>query len=1090
MHFKKVEIIGFKSFAEKTVLHFEPGVTAIVGPNGCGKSNIFDAIRWVLGEQSIKSLRGTKMEDVIFNGTEKIPPLNFAEVNLTFSNENKMLPIDYEEVTISRRLFRSGESEYLLNKTQVRLKDIAELLMGTGIGAESYSLVEQGKIDLVLSSKAEDRRLVFDEAAGVTKYKAKKKEALNKLEDTQNNLLRINDITTEVKRQIASLERQANKARRYKEEFERLKSMELNLSTFQVAQIQKQKQDFQIKLEEFKKGQLNSELTLQGLRNKLSQGRLDLEAIEFDTSQMRQLLSSHENNIQASQNHIQINLERIQELQLRQNNISAQKDDILKRIASDEEKITTLKNDLESLDSKVEEKSRQIEEKEGLLEHIGSVIKDAQQVIAQSKNRLLDLAAFEAKTRNDINEKNSILQSALGRKKRLDLEKEKVLNEKSIIEDKSKAISSQLKEAQDEFKRLKEHLFMQKSELGQDTKDLENIKQNLSLLEKELVSLLSQKEFIEKLELKYNDSSSLGESVIFTDTPPSPEANGVLSKVKQIRELDIKEKELLKRNFKDKDLNFMLTCEAKPMPLDTSKLIEKIRHAEEQIQNFTNKSLLKQEKIDAGILAINKQEELILNGQIVLENKKSALDSAKQDLGKISDELGVVILEIDELDAQIKESKQALDKSNLRLSEFETEEANTKEKITSSQELISKELSARENTLVEMAELKTQIHAIHETKVSGKDTLALLDETLKQDKANLDLYEREFLDYTAKAKELRFQNSGLEERIKELGVKKNEMQAQICEIIEKKKQNLNLLEEDEIKVRSIEKELDGFKKNIYGLQIQDQEASFKVANIMERILEAYKLNLDKDCKDVPQDFIADKASEEISRIKEKIDAFGQVNLVAIEEYDELKKRFEFLTEQQNDLLASKDSLLKAIGKINRTTKELFLGTFEKIGEEFRNYFRLLFGGGDAQLILMDENDCLESGIEIICRPPGKKLQNIMLLSGGEKTLSAIALIFAIFKVKPSPFCILDEIDAALDETNIGRFNRLLEEFLSRSQFIIITHNKKTITNADIMYGITMQQSGISKIVSVKFANDKNDKTDSAQKQPLEPVTAN
>lgn len=421
MYFRKLELLGFKSFAEKTVLHFEPGITAVVGPNGCGKSNIFDSIRWVLGEQSVKSLRGSKMEDVIFNGTENIPALGYAEVSLTFSNEAKILPIDYSEVTITRRIFRSGESEYLLNKTQVRLKDILELLMGTGIGAESYSLIEQGKIDLILSSRPEDRRLVFDEAAGISKYKSQKKETIRKLEETEANLLRVNDIISEVKRQINSLERQAAKARRYKEVFDKLKKLEMEFSAFQIHQYQDKINNLNIRLEEL----VNQELGQTDLGSQLNKEFVQLQEellkYESKSSSLLSQANSLENIILRNSQQLSFNHERASELRQKCKVLEVKKTELQLKLSEDQAKMDSLKVNIGNIESEIKEKSSLELKFAYNLEELAKTIDSTQRNIKEAKAKILEFASFEAALNNQVRSLTGELSQVLVRKKRLDL---------------------------------------------------------------------------------------------------------------------------------------------------------------------------------------------------------------------------------------------------------------------------------------------------------------------------------------------------------------------------------------------------------------------------------------------------------------------------------------------------------------------------------------------------------------------------------------------------------------------------------------------------------------------------------------------
>ncbi|PIQ88407.1 MAG: hypothetical protein COV72_08880 [Candidatus Omnitrophica bacterium CG11_big_fil_rev_8_21_14_0_20_42_13] len=1069
MYFKKLEIIGFKSFADKTTLIFEPGITAIVGPNGCGKSNIFDSIRWVLGEQSIKSLRGSKMEDVIFNGTENKPPLNLAEVSLTFSNESKFLPTDYDEVTITRRIFRSGESEYLLNKTVVRLKDIIDLIAGTGIGAESYSLVEQGKIDLVLSSRPEDRRLVFDEAAGVTKYKSKKKEALRRLEDTENNLLRVSDIIAEVKRQISSLDRQANKARRYKEEFDKLKDLDIKFSKRQILELDNEISDYLVKIESLKKEEIDNNTKLSDLDSQIHQLRKRTQEIEAEINRVKTEEYALISLVDKNTEFIKMNQERILELNSRTDSLKEQEIGLQARLKENQEKVDMLSEELSGLSKNFQDKDLDLKEKEKNLEALIAEIKNAHNNISQSKLDILSIAQKQALLNNDLSDIGMRISNITSRKKRLIIEKEKIDQEKSSLDEQVLVLKAEFDELNTKISILRQDEARHKESLDNTEESIRLLEETAQNLENQRVSLESQLEFLEQLKLKYEDISEVFDGILIVDKLPQGELSGILSKVKEIRQID--------------SGKYQITCELKPIPLDTQKIKEKINKIGEELSSFRSKIGVEKQSLSAiksGLINIGDnihQEEISLNA------KKTNLQALEQQLEKICQEAGVIALEYDESNAD-------LDSSNLKYSELKMEGVNLENKrneseslITGLQEKIAKNNEVKEEMTVAIARCGAEINSLDDRKTALFNSLKLMQGALSNDQSSLERISQEIQTSFIRSGELAKESQNLNNQVVKAGLDKQGV-AEELDILRKRFEEAAEEEMQKDQALSlVRNELDRIKNGIHQLSMQDKDIEFKKSTIKERLSQSYRINLD-ELPLVDEDFDRQKVSEEIGELRAKIEKMGTVNLVAIEEYDELKQRFEFLTSQQNDLISAKESLKEAINKINKTTKQLFLETFAKVGEQFKIYFRLLFGGGEAQLMLIDENDVLESGIEIIARPPGKKLQNVMLLSGGEKSLSAIALIFAVFKIKPSPFCVLDEIDAALDESNVDRFNRLLQEFIETSQFLVITHNKKTITAADVMYGITMQERGVSKIISAKL-KERNSSKEEVITQPEE-----
>ena len=1023
MYFKKLELLGFKSFAEKTTLHFEPGITAVVGPNGCGKSNIFDSIRWVLGEQSVKSMRGSKMEDVIFNGTESIPALGYAEVSLTFANETRALPVEFDEVTVTRRLYRSGESEYLLNKTQVRLKDILETFMGTGIGAESYSLIEQGKIDLILSSRPEERRLVFDEASGISRYKSQKKETLRKLEDTEANLLRLNDIIAEVRRQINSLERQAAKAKRYKEIFEKLKELEGKVSSLESAEYQNE---------------------LDGLNASLN------EFLARETGQIR-LIGQQNSEFSQKQDEL------------------AQKEELSVKTSKDRERIDNLKSGLETMTKELDEKKTLELKLNGELAEITQTIDSLQENIRKAKNRVLEFAAEEAASNNQLRDFVSELQSTSARKKRLDIERLKTAEELSGVDNDLKAASSAQDEAFKKFNLGKEEFENLKTIYENSLRDKEGLISSLQSLEIDKLTLESQKEFLETLKLKYENISESANATVLLDSFTSENISGIIIKVNAVE--GILEGDLAAMA----SAKFKARGTAKPLSLDPRQLEEKLEKLKIQITETNDNLGQKNKNLEELSLKISSQDADLRENEIEYNNRKNHTENIRRHFLKLKEEFDLISIEL-------KESGQELEKLNRKektlkenLNKIKESAGNNQKIIDQGREAAASKNIQREEIAVSSAKLKAEIQAGQEKVLKAGETCRIFEEEYLKDKSSYEAILDQEINLTARLEELEKTSVELTLNIEADKKQKAALEDEVklsASGLEEEKHQLKSLEAG---IRNNKESLDSLKAEIHQLQMRSQELTFLRNSLFERISQVYKINPDELKNYYHPETNREELSQEIELLKQKINSYGQVNLVAIEEFEELKQRFDFLSNQRSDLIKAKESLHEAILKINRVTKKMFLETFEKLAVEFKNYFRMLFGGGDAQLFLLDEQDILESGIEIVCRPPGKKLQNVLLLSGGEKSMSAIALLFAIFKVKPSPFCVLDEIDAALDEANVDRFARALVEFTAQSQFIVITHNKKTIANANIMYGITMEKAGISKIVSVKLADNANKK---------------
>jgi len=1072
MHFKKLELVGFKSFCDKTTLNFEPGITAVVGPNGCGKSNIFDSIRWVLGEQSAKSLRGSEMQDVIFNGTDLKEPLGMAEVTLTFDNKDHFFNFDNEEMAITRRLFRSGESEYLLNKSQVRLKDIFDILLGTGVGAESYSIVAQGKIDLVLSSRPEDRRVVFDEASGITKYKSQKRETTRKLEETEQNLLRVNDIVTEVKRQIGSLERQANKARRYKEVFEELKTKEIIQAVFEKKELLAQKDSLTNNLKELEAQELELAALIKSQEERISNRQAELKGFEESMMNTKNEILSLENTVVRNSEHVNFNKEKMVELESSKSFLEAGISQVRERLLQDEEKLNNVKIEFDGLKKNIEDKTAALLEKETRLNELAQSIKSSLEKISDTKKSIMDLVTRIAATKNEISDFASKEQVYHSRQKRLEIEKAKVFEEKVITEETLNKITQEVENVKRIVEELNSKLLGFKSEIDKENLSLNAINSEIDNLEKQRLTLQSHKEFLEKFKTKYEDIGESMNAVVYLDKLPVENTSGLVIKIK----------ENIVLNDADKAgpdaANFKFSGEAKPIELDTQKIDEKISKLVEGINNLKNAKQAKEANLGELNRSIVVLQQELRNQEIGLANKETSRLTTLEQFNKIKEEEDIIVLELQDVNKEIGVLQSNIAVSHENLNALNAEHRQAEDSILKEEDSISLNNKLREEVVVVITQVKTELEALNKRLTTDQDTLRLIEEAYNHDKDTLLNIEKQISDASAK-------KAVLESEIIECGNKNLECSKEIetktviLKEAEKKYEEVSLGSSDVVKkIECDRKHLDEIKNNLYHLQMNGKDIDYKYSTIKDRMLNAYKLELDTAPENSePVDIVV--LNKEIEELKKKLDSYGTVNLVAIEEYDELKARYDFLIQQQNDLASAKESLHQAILKLNRTTKQMFMETFEKVREEFKNYFRALFNGGDAQVYLIDENDPLESGIEIICRPPGKKLQNVLLLSGGEKSMSAIALIFAIFKVKPSPFCILDEIDAALDEANVDRFSRILQEFSKTSQFIVVTHNKKTIANANVMYGITMQQSGVSRIVSVKFA----DKKPEAEKEP-------
>ena len=991
MYLKSIEIIGFKSFANKTLIELKPGITAIVGPNGCGKSNVSDAVRWVLGEQRAKALRGSNMQDIIFNGTDEAKPMGMAEVSLTLTDCSKSLNTEYNEVCITRRVYRSNESGYFINKKACRLKDIQRLFMDTGIGTDSYSVLEQGKIDQILSAKPEDRRIVFEEASGITKFKTDKKESLRKLDQTEANLIRLEDVIKEVKRQIISLQRQAGKAKRYKELKKEIKTLDLYLSSKQLNSLKLKIENLTKKLAENEKNIAELQTKIKNEEDNSRVARTGLTEKEDQITLSMEKISHTKSELENSKRIIILNKERLLEI-----------DEITKKNSQETNKA---KNKLEQCKINLEE-----------LEKCDDKIEEE---IINSKTDWDNSLIKQKKIEHNLNET---------REKLRDMRSESISSE-SIITNLQNELN--LIESNDRENILaRERLITENKAIK---KSIENFKNRESEMIKTLCS------YEDDLKRKEDEFSKLS-----------------------------KDKALLDKEFRSRELKKLLN-DFKVKVLTSEEIIKSIEKLFDLNRNEKNQISILIQELDQ-----IKHKKAIHEGELQVTQKE--IDNLIK-----KDE--ITSFEINQIEKN--DSGKIEIKANL-ITKIETEK-NKRFNLQESLKKINEELSEIENQRSEIFELSSEKRIHYDQKVQIKNQhhnnkqpllyrIKELEELINEKRINYDGFakKKQTLNNEIEIAEKNIQP--FSDSLEELGFCLESVKQQRTQYL----QTVTSSDEQLMKFRSeLENILNVKSKN----NISKVEESMKSDNLINRIIDTYSISKEEAYENIiPENwnnnqFPNDEEIEtNIAEIKAKIDSMGIVNLIAIDEHKELEERYSFLLKEQTDLLNSKKQLLEMIAKINETTTELFNETFNNVNSEFQLMFKKLFGGGSAKLILTDEEDVLESGIEIIARPPGKKLQSISLLSGGERTMTAVALLFSLFKVKPSPFCILDELDAALDDSNISRFVDTLKTFISGSQFVIITHNRQTIAEASVIYGVTMESRGISKIVSMQFTDfDKKDK---------------
>jgi len=1176
MYLSKLEILGFKSFPQKTELIFDDNLTAIVGPNGCGKTNILDAIRWVLGEQRTTLLRSSKMEEVIFNGTKDLKPLGLAEVSMTVENNKGILPIDYDQVLVTRRLFRSGESEYLLNKVPCRLKDITELFLDTGMGTHAYSVIQPEMVEAILSDKAEERRFLFEEAAGITKYKLRKKEAERKLEYTENDLLRLSDILSEVEKQTNSLRRQKAKAERFKRLTDEIRSLELQISQNEFESLKAKERELEKKSREFvdesekvKSDLDKEEAEVESLKLELLEKEKELSVLQKKIGELSEASFRVEREISVSQ-------ERRSHLEEFASKTQKEKESLSQRLISIKKEKEEKKEELEKLTAEIKAKEVLCQkEEEGLLnndeklrkmkeefERFSENSKELEEALNKNKNEHenINTQIRELKEREKIfaAEEGSILQrldeiareledtvSSYQEKKRI---WEGKAEEKKLLKEKIKLNLVALDQLSAEEAKTNSSLSVQEAKLGMLRQISEHYEgygkgQKAVLLAREELKgiidtvanlITAQKEYLKAIE------SALGESLQFVvcqDTSSALEAirylkdnqkGGatflVLDKIENInpsqKKIDLKDFEgtvgwasdlcFCKEDFRkivDLFLGDVILVQTLAHCLELSPKIPKGYHLvslegevissngsisggspkeisllgrELEIQRMKDQISELKEKCEElqGEKKTKEEESLRLQDQLSQisteaekltsefqqkEFKLKTSEFEKESLEKRAKELRELKEQITDKILELNEKKKALSQS---ITDFENEKGSLRSHIDEKEKFLEETESLHNQIFRRINQLKIELVSLQ-----GKE------EQLTNDDLRLsELISEMETSFSAKEKEIKESLAEIEKITQSILGKKEELK-RMFEKIEEEKKSLNSLREAqaESQERLANKEKDlklfrGAKEKVqdefHQLEMEKLELSSRAENIKEKMWEEYKIDLEKfEHKDQSE---MEKSKEKLDFLKEKITSLGPVNLLALEEYQSANQRFEFLKNQMKDLTEAKETLSSTILKINQTARVLFQETFEKTKGNFQKVFEELFEGGEADLALVEQEDPLESPIQISARPYGKRLLNISQLSGGEKALTAIALLFAIYLVKPSPFCILDEVDAPLDDANIIRFLKLIKHFSSNTQFIIITHNKMTMETANVLYGVTMEQPGVSKIVSVRF----------------------
>ncbi|MBI2424747.1 MAG: chromosome segregation protein SMC [Candidatus Hydrogenedentes bacterium] len=1193
MYFKQVELMGFKSFADRTQVNLEPGITAIVGPNGCGKSNILDALRWSLGEQSAKALRGNHMQDVIFNGSEHRSAMGMAEVTLVFDNADSRLPIDFAEVQVTRRVYRSGESEYLINKAPCRLRDIQEMFMDTGIGTNAYSLIGQGKIDMVLSSKPDDRRYLFEEAAGIIKYKSRKRIAIRKLEQAEQNLLRLSDIINEVQRQMRSLKRQVNAAIRHRELTTLLRELEIRNAWLHYNELSGQIEDlterFANARDAYEKYSAETS-TLEAKGEGLNAKRIEIE---------RMLMARRDGEYQVDsemerlENQIALLRKEVDFAKTQQAQADKEREEFLAKAESTRQNEGEQSGQASGITGEIQAAQAALETEHQQVQEAEEAVKAADAEVDRLRNTAIEVLNSRNKTETEL----ETVGVSIGN---IDQQLEAIYARQKDQHARNEQLTTLMQQAQqrETEKRTVQDKTVEERKQAQQTRQQQS--ERLEVLNKQWQELREKKssqearlKSLRELRDSYEGFATGVRAIMKAKQNDIPGVQGIIGPVgdlisteKQygraveaalggnINNIVVEEADAAKSA-----INFLKQHQAGRvtfLPLDTIRASNRddsdtlrgqpgvVGNAIDYVQcegrvlpavQYLLFNTMIVQTIDDAIRIARSERRyprlVTLDGEVVsssgavtggrTKNESTGLLGRSAEIEELEKQVAYAEKKIAQMASEGASLTNALQELNQRIKALDDTETTLRaelndvgvalakfstelESVTQSSSQLTQQrdaLLAQRTSLEsrrETAQERISTFADDDTSLQQRMTeaqeasfrarqrhsecgdrladirvnLASLTRSLEEAERNKLRIQQEYQEAVKEAErrlklidDLKYKERDVEsgiadalERVKALSETKEEAHAKVLESQQEQDKLNKSLQETQDRLKTLRTQTQEKQKEVHGLELDLTHKEERISFFQERILTEYSLALASLTeKDVGTDEYDEKEREKlINEHRKDLQRLGTVNLMAIEEYESLEKREEFLRTQDDDLRRARETLLSVVDRIDATIKTLFLDTFKMVGDCFKDYFRRLFNGGQARIYLLDESDPLESGIEIEARPPGKKPQTISLLSGGEQAMTAIALLFSIFRAKPSPFCVLDEVDAPLDDANIGRFLKLVEEFTDRSQFIIITHNKQTMASADALFGVTQQERGVSQLVSVKFDEMKDAET--------------
>lgn len=1179
MYLKRIEMQGFKSFADKTVLEFKPGITTVIGPNGSGKSNISDAIRWVLGEQSMKSLRGAKSEDIIFAGTQARKSLGFAEVSIVIDNNDNKLPIEYSEVTVTRKIYRSGETGYFINKVPCRLKDILELFMDTGIGKDGYSIIGQGKIDEILSNKSEDRRHIFEEAAGIVKYRTRKQESEKKLEQTKLNLLRINDILAEIEANIEPLKLQSDKAKQFLDLREELKSIEVGLFIYNI-NTYKEKLEQLVKDEDIITSQKEAEDgKMEALQASKEELRQVVDDITAQIENMQNIGFESSNKIEKINSEIGISNERIQNNTANKQRLEAEILEVKSRIEELKEeqrqkleKKTNLTSNKEKFEKELAEKEAELAELSKKLSAKELEIEGKKQIVQDNIDKKYELAA-------EINTQDVNYENLEKRKKQLKNEIDSVISELDstrygkneiskgfydieskrniAVEKLEKSVQAKeqnmqkLKQYEDEISKLTytqrmkqaRHQFLIETEKEKEgynktvksllvacdkdsslNKGIHGVLANLISVEKEyetaiemclgqaLQNVVTSTEQDAKKMIEYLRSNSLGRASFLPIASVQGKKLDKLTKmdgvigiasdlVKCKKEYEQIILSLLGRTVVVEDMDTAIALAKKDKYsfrivtlkgdiisssgsisggsvqtktvniLGRSREIEdlekELKKLEKQIADKTAEKEEYASSIGDSIEETAKLEKELQEIEIVYATEKQKMVAVEENITRLENRLAKLKEELTQTEKQKEENRLLKEQKEAEIQAL-TQQIEELNKVIEEFALNNKDNQKYIDDLnFDITNLKISVTSFDESESSIEEMVERISQDIKNNEQSIENKNQNILAITEENTKLEQTITEYNNQIEQIKQEVTNSGTKVEELKQERIAKNEKLVNTENEIQSQFSTLESLKEQIIKLDVKKTKLEQDLQQVVESLWNEYELTPNSTEEYKKPNNVA-TAQKQVNSLRNKIKDLGSINIDSIEEYKKTKERYDFMSEQRLDLENTASKLRKIIGDMTTTMQNQFKEKFEIINKNFNEVFTELFNGGKAELILENEENILECGIDIRVQPPGKKLQNMMLLSGGEKAFTAIALLFAILKINPAPFCILDEIEAALDDVNVYRFAEYLKKFCKQTQFLVITHRKGTMEAGDSVYGVTMEENGISKLLSIKL----------------------